>query len=120
MPTVLRLALALSIILAPLAAAQAHAKLMSSKPAAGATISAPSVIDLGFSEPISEKLSGAEVTDAAGAKAPASAMLEPKDPKGLMVMVAHPLKPGAYTVAWHAVASDDGHRTQGTFSFTVR
>jgi copper resistance protein C len=39
--------------------------------------------------------------------------------RGLMVMVAQPLRPGAYTVDWHAVASDDGHRTAGSYKFKV-
>jgi methionine-rich copper-binding protein CopC len=119
-PALISSVMAVALALAPLAAAQAHAKLVSSNPAAGATVAPTSSIDLGFSEEISEKLSGAAVSDASGAKTPTAAMLEPNDPKGLMVMLTHPLKPGVYTVAWHAVASDDGHRTQGSFSFTVK
>lgn len=116
----LRPILALALALAPWAAAEAHAKLVSSNPAAGATVAPTSNIALHFSEAISDKLSGAAVSDAANAKTPTSAMLEPKNPKTLMVMLAQPLKPGVYTVAWHAVASDDGHRTQGAFTFTVK
>jgi methionine-rich copper-binding protein CopC len=32
---------------------------------------------------------------------------------------ASPLKPGVYSVKWHAVTADT-HRTQGAFTFTVR
>jgi copper resistance protein C len=34
------------------------------------------------------------------------------------VPLAGPLPPGPYKVAWHAVA-DDGHKTGGTFGFTL-
>jgi methionine-rich copper-binding protein CopC len=37
----------------------------------------------------------------------------------LVTPVSAPLKPGVYTVHWHAV-SVDTHRTQGSFQFTVR
>jgi len=30
------------------------------------------------------------------------------------------LTPGAYTVTWTAVASDDGHKSSGTFVFSVK
>ncbi len=46
-------------------------------------------------------------------------MVDQKD-KGLMVMAKEPLKPGEYKLAWHAVASDDGHRTTGTVNFSVK
>lgn len=34
-------------------------------------------------------------------------------------MLKQPLKSGAYTIGWHAVASDDGHRTAGSVKFRV-
>jgi methionine-rich copper-binding protein CopC len=46
-------------------------------------------------------------------------MIDQKN-KGLMVMLQAPLKPGAYKVEWHAVASDDGHKTTGVLPFTVK
>jgi methionine-rich copper-binding protein CopC len=117
--TALTLSMALSLALGLAAGAQAHAKLVKSDPAEGGQPSDKSNIELTFSEAISGKLSGAEVKDAAG-KAVASASMTDQQNKGLMVMMKAPLKPGAYSLDWHAVASDDGHRTTGTLSFSVK
>lgn len=117
--TMSRLALGLALTLAATAGAQAHAKLVSADPPIdGVAKAAPKNVDLLFSEEISEKLSGATIKDTDGRTVPASIMSE-KANKGLMIMMKEPLKPGAYSVAWHAVASDDGHRTTGTYKFTV-
>ncbi len=114
------LAAGLALALAAAGAAGAHAKLVSADPPIdGAAKAPPSNVELMFSEEISAKLSGATVKTAAGKAVSASSMTD-KAGKGLMLMMKAPLKPGAYTVAWHAVASDDGHRTQGTYKFTVQ
>lgn len=99
--------------------AGAHAKLVSADPPAGGT-ARPAVrrLDLSFSEEISAKLSGATVKTGGGA-VPATASVG-KGGKSLSLMLGQPLKPGAYTVDWHAVASDDGHRTSGTYGFSVK
>ena len=120
MKTIVRMALGLTLAAAAVASAQAHAKLVSADPPVnGVAKEAPKNVNLLFSEEISEKLSGATITDAAGKAIPSAAMAD-KAGKGLMVMMKDPLKPGAYSVAWHAVASDDGHKTTGTFNFTVK
>ena len=117
--TIIRMALGLSLAAGLALSAQAHAKLVSADPPInGQTKAAPQNLDLLFSEEISEKLSGATVKGADGKAIPVTTMTEAKS-KGLMVMMKTPLKPGAYTVDWHAVASDDGHKTKGTYSFTV-
>ncbi len=113
------IALALSLTLGFASGALAHAKLVKSNPPAGGEAKDKSNIELTFSEEISGKLSGAEVKDAAGAKV-ASASMADQANKGLMVMMKAPLKPGDYKLDWHAVASDDGHRTTGTLAFTVK
>ena len=43
-------------------------------------------------------------------------------PNGMMLTapVKAKLMAGTYTVSWHAVATDDGHRTNGTYSFSVK
>jgi methionine-rich copper-binding protein CopC len=114
---------AAGLALAALAAAsaQAHAKLVGADPSAGG-VARPGLesLSLAFSEPVSAALTGATVTDARGAAVPSSARLKPKTDATLLVMLKAPLKPGVYTVAWRAVASDDGHRTTGVYSFTVR
>lgn len=101
-------------------AALAHAKLVSSTPAAnGAAPAGGRSLDLMFSEEISSKLSGATVKGSDGKNIPSSAMTM-KGGKGMMVMLKQPMVPGAYTVDWHAVASDDGHKATGTYTFTAK
>jgi methionine-rich copper-binding protein CopC len=111
----------LGLALAGAPAAFAHAKLVSADPAdGGAAPVGLAKLRLGFSEPIAVKLSGVSVTDPAGKILAASAMADPGDAKTLVVAIKSPLKAGAYKVAWRAVASDDGHRTTGLYSFVVK
>jgi methionine-rich copper-binding protein CopC len=119
MKTVASAALALTLALGFAAGASAHAKLVKSDPPAGGQPKDAKNLELTFSEEISGKLSGATVKDAAG-KTVASTSMVDQDNKGLMVMMKDVLKPGAYKVDWHAVASDDGHRTNGTLAFNVK
>jgi methionine-rich copper-binding protein CopC len=119
-----RTSLALAAVLGALAlspAAWAHAKLVGADPAAGGEAKAGLVkLRLAFSEAVAAKLSGAALTDAAGQPvATAPAMIDPADPKALVMATKAPLKAGRYTVVWRAVASDDGHLTKGVYSFMV-
>lgn len=116
--TIMGAALGAVLALGLTAGAEAHAKLVKSDPPAGGVAKDRKTLDLTFNEVISAKLSGAVVTDSSGAKLPAVAMAD-QGGKGLMVMLGRPLKPGAYKVDWRAVASDDGHRTTGSFAFRV-
>jgi len=111
--------LALTLALGFAAEASAHAKLVKSDPAEKGQPSDKKNMELTFNEEISGKLSGAELKDASGAKVATTSMVDQKN-KGLMVMAKEPLKPGDYKLAWHAVASDDGHRTTGTVNFSVK
>ena len=121
MKAALRIILALTAASAVGQTALAHAKLVGATPAANSVAAAPvGAINLAFNEALAGKLSGATITDQAGATAPASATPDPKSRKSLIVTPRQPLAAGAYKVAWHVVASDDGHRTTGTFSFTVK
>ncbi len=96
----------------------AHAHLASSTPADKASIASPSEIDLTFTEELNLKFSGLTVTGPdKGEVKLGDTMLEGGD-KVLMAPVSGTLAPGSYTVDWH-VLSTDGHKTQGTFSFTV-
>jgi methionine-rich copper-binding protein CopC len=112
-------AMALMITLGVTAQASAHAKLIKSDPPENGQPSDKKNFELTFSEAISGKLSAAEVTEAAGKKIPSTSMIDQNN-KGLMVMLNAPLTPGDYTIAWHAVASDDGHRTAGVVPFNVK
>lgn len=97
--------------------AEAHAHLMSSLPAQGATIAAPGDIKLRFSEAPLAMLSGVELKTASGAIVPVSS--KEIDKTMIVVVPQHLLDTGTYTVKWHVVTADT-HRTQGTFAFTVR
>ena len=129
--SILRIA-ALSGVVLSLSAAQAlaHAALVSSVPAANATVAPTSKIELHFSEGLVEKFSGAELSSTRmmmGTKMMdhvmkidgVAASLDPGDKKAMIVTLKAPLGAGTYKLAWHAVASDT-HRSQGSYSFTVK
>ena len=48
-----------------------------------------------------------------------AASLDPGDKKAMIVTLKAPLGAGTYKLAWHAVAGDT-HRSQGSYSFTVK
>jgi methionine-rich copper-binding protein CopC len=93
-----------------------HAKLVSSSPASGAQVAAvPKAITLTFNEEarlaaLTLLLSGKETAVAVDKSAPAA--------KSMVVPVTG-LMPGTYQVHWTAIATDDGHVTKGSFSFTI-
>ena len=98
----------------------AHARLVSADPAInGVARGVPARLHLLFSEAVSGKLSGVSVSTAGGSPVPVTASVD-QNGKGLTAIARQPLRPGAYTVSWHAVASDDGHRTAGTYHFWVQ
>ena len=119
MKTFASAALALTLAFGFAAEASAHAKLVKSDPAEKGSPSDPKNLELTFSEEISGKLSGAELQDTKGGKVATTSMVDQGN-KGLMVMMKEPLPAGDYKLAWHAVASDDGHRTTGTLNFSVK
>ena len=96
----------------------AHAHLRSSSPAAGAVLVAPDNIDCNFTEALEGRLSSLSVRDGAGREVATGASLAPSDAKQMVLKLPH-LAPGTYQVNWVAV-SVDTHRTEGSFSFTVR
>jgi methionine-rich copper-binding protein CopC len=102
-------------------AALAHAKLTGAVPAADAVVTAtPGTLKLKFSEGLELKFTGIELSGPD--KAPVRTgppTLADGDDTTLVVPVAAQLKPGVYTVAWHAL-SRDGHKTHGTYRFTLK
>ena len=98
--------------------AEAHARLVSATPAAGATVAAPRTISLTFSERMVPAFSGFDVVDAAGATIVVRTQVS-EDGKTLSGAPARALPAGAYVVNWR-VASPDGHRMTGTTRFVVR
>ncbi|MEZ2131024.1 MULTISPECIES: copper homeostasis periplasmic binding protein CopC [unclassified Sinorhizobium] len=115
----LSLVAALSYLLA--GPAMAHAHLEAATPAANATVSvSPSSLELTFSEGLNLAFSGVDVTNAKGVTiATDKATLGGTDGTVLTVPIHSALQPGVYTVNWH-VLSNDGHKTQGSYSFTVK
>ncbi len=100
--------------------ASAHAVLVNSNPADNATLtSAPSQVDLYFSEAIDPNLSKLSVMDAKGQQVDAhDAHLDPADATHLLVSLPK-LSDGVFTVMWAAVSATDGHQTTGSFPFAV-
>jgi len=113
------IAVALSIV-SFTAMAHAHAHLHSAVPAADSTIaSVPAEIDLTFNEELNLKFTGIKVVGPDGTEVKVdSAMLMDGD-KSFMAMLAGKPGPGTYQVFWHAL-SRDGHKTQGSYKFTVK
>jgi methionine-rich copper-binding protein CopC len=108
--------LALLLAAAP---ANAHARLVSADPAANVTVPPPKVITLRFSEVLARKFSSLRLAAPDG-KAVALTAVESREPKIMAAAPVGTLAPGRYTLTWTAVASDDGHKTGGSFTFTVK
>jgi len=111
--------LAFVFALAASTAANAHAELKSSTPAANANLTtAPTEVVIELSEEIEPKFSAIEVKDAKGVRVDKNdPHLASGDAKRLIVSLA-PLAPGSYKVDWKAT-SVDTHKTHGSFSFKV-
>jgi hypothetical protein len=101
-------------------AAFAHAHLTAETPAAKATISAaPAALVLTFTESVALHFTGVTVTGPDKTAVRLGAETLSKDGTSLTVPLAGTLSAGTYEVAWHAL-STDGHRTKGSYSFTVK
>ncbi|QND50348.1 copper homeostasis periplasmic binding protein CopC [Rhizobium lusitanum] len=115
-----RLGLAAFLALGLAGQALAHAHLRLATPADKSTVkSSPGELNLIFTESLNLKFSDVKVTG------PDKAAVKLGDPeltrngKALTVPVSAPLDAGAYTVEWH-VLSTDGHKTNGSYTFTVK
>jgi copper resistance protein C len=101
-------------------AAHAHALLETATPSVGGTVAPPSEIRLKFSEGVEPRFCTVALSAAAGGTVPLGRpSVAPGDKSLLIAKVGKTLPPGVYTVTWHAV-SVDTHKTQGSFSFTVK
>lgn len=98
----------------------AHAHLQQTIPAADSQVSAPQTLTLNFSEGIEPSFSGVVVTDAQKQVIRAgTATRDEKNKTQLTVPLEQPLTPGTYQVDWHVV-SVDGHKTKGSYHFSVK
>lgn len=98
--------------------AAAHARLVSATPAPNSTVAAARSLSLTFSERTVPAFSGFEVVNAAGQTLAIRTSVG-EDGKTLTGTLARPLTAGVYRVEWR-IASSDGHRMTGSYTFTVR
>jgi hypothetical protein len=108
--------LGLAAVVAWSAPAAAHAVLVSSSPAPGATITSPETVSLTFDDPLLTIGAHIYVLDAQGVEHAAGDSYFP-EPTTIQVNVK-PLDPGEYSAQWRVV-SDDGHPVEGTLAFRV-
>jgi len=117
------LILVLALSLALISIALAHAKLVSSDPAAGAKLTkAPAKVTLVFSEEISDKETESNFTviDETGATVGTGKLdTNDLDHKTLSGTLKDGLGDGIYTVKWQTITPDDNSHSDGTFSFGV-
>lgn len=98
----------------------AHAHLKQQSPAANAQVAAPNTLTLHFSEGIEPAFSGVVVTNAhQQVMKTGNVRRDEKDSAQLIVPLEQPLTTGTYQVDWHVV-SVDGHKTKGSYHFSVK
>lgn len=106
-------------LLAP-SLAFAHAHLKEAQPAEGASAAAVPDLRLLYTEPLDLDRSSLALRSSTGqAVALPPLAADPAESKAVLLHLAQPLPPGAYTVEWHAVAARNGHKTAGIYAFTV-
>ena len=116
--TVCALVFLASVVISPTVLAHAHLKQQS--PAADSVVSAPQSLTLNFSEGIEPGFSGVVVTDAQKQVIKTgTATRDEKNKAQLTVPLDQTLTPGTYQVDWHVV-SVDGHKTKGSYHFSVK
>ncbi|VVD67092.1 copper resistance protein CopC [Pandoraea terrigena] len=98
--------------------AWAHAHVVSSEPAAQASVEAPKVVRVTFDSALEGALSKLNVVDAQG-KPVTQAKGQLDASRKTLTLSLPALAIGHYQANWVAVASD-GHRTQGNFRFSVK
>ncbi|HHA1256629.1 TPA: CopC domain-containing protein YobA [Enterobacter asburiae] len=99
---------------------QAHAHLKQQVPAAESVGTAPQALTLNFSEGIEPGFSGVVVTDAQKQVIKTgTASRDEKNKAQLTVPLEQTLASGTYQVDWHVV-SVDGHKTKGSYHFSVK
>lgn len=100
-------------------AASAHAGLVESSPAKDSTVSPPKAIRLTFSEKIVPAFSGIQLSMGHGMTVSTKTSLS-GDGKTLTARPTSPFMSGKWTLSWHATSADDGHKSEGSFDFTIK
>ncbi|MEJ1978997.1 MAG: copper resistance protein CopC [Acetobacteraceae bacterium] len=100
--------------------ASAHAFLKQAAPAVGSTVrTAPTEVAITFTEGVVPQFSTITVVDSSGARVDAGSVHPAPGGDTHLATGLKALPPGLYTVTWHATATDT-HKTQGSFTFTVK
>ena len=113
---IIRSILILTLSLASISLAEAHAFLDHADPRVGSTVAAPAQVKLWMTEELEGAFSKLQVFAANGTE------VDKKDVTvsgATMTVSVPPLAAGTYKVSWKAVAVDT-HHTTGTFTFTVQ
>lgn len=98
--------------------AWAHAFPEAEHPLVGSTLTAaPDRVSIKYDAPIQSLFAKLKVLNSSGKAVTIGSAKVGPDHRTLSVKLK-PLKPGKYTVEWSVVAWD-GHRTEGSYSFTV-
>ena len=98
--------------------AWAHAFPTAEQPLVGSTVTVPpSSVTITYDAPIESLFAKLEVVDSSNQEETEGPPTVGPDNRTLSVKLK-PLKPGDYTVNWSVVA-EDGHRTEGSYDFTV-
>lgn len=112
--------LTLATLMMTAAAAFAHAKLQTSTPADGTTVTAaPTELRLTYNEPVEVSMSTIKITGAGDTAVVADKVTaDPANDKTL-VQPLPKLAPGDYRAQWNTMGHD-GHHTKGEIHFTVK
>ena len=98
----------------------AHAHLQQQIPAADSQVTDPQTLTLNFSEGIEPGFSGVVVKDAQGNVVKTGDIQRDEQNKAQFnVPLEQTLVTGTYQVDWHVV-SVDGHKTKGSYRFSVK
>jgi len=100
--------------------ASAHALLVDSDPASGATsASPPRVVRLWFSEDIAPRFGSARLVDRDGRSVGGTRVVTQRGDPRLLTLELPALPSGAYGVLWRVLSENDGHTTSGVVVFNV-
>lgn len=105
--------------------AAAHSKLLSSSPAADATVAKPTKLTLTFSETFLAPMSGVDLTmtgmpgTADHPPMPIKGFKTSVEGKSMIVTLPRALPAGSYDLKWHIVGADQ-HKMEGGYSFKVK
>jgi copper transport protein len=100
--------------------ASAHAVLVDSQPASGATLTAaPRVVQLRFSENLAPRFASARLVDRHGRIVSGTRVVTRGDDPRLLNLELPALPDAAYGVLWQVLAEADGHTTSGVVVFNI-